>query len=91
MKKIFVCLVISAFLGSSTFAFAKPKDKDMKLNRGQVQSSVNKVDKLLDLDDDDKKGKKSGKKDKKNKKDKDSQLEKSVKKESRNLLKKSLK
>ncbi len=88
MKNLFILATLFAFVASATFSFAKPEDKDLKLNRGQVQSSINKVDKVLDPDDEDVKGKKPGKKDKK---DKDSKLDKSVKKESRKLIRKALK
>lgn len=88
MKKLFLLATLFAFIASATFSFAKPKDKDLKLNRGQIQSSINKADKVLDLDDEDAKGKKPGKEDKK---DKDSKLDKSVKKESRKLIRKALK
>ena len=88
MKKLFFLLSLCAFLVSSTTTFAKPKNKDLKLNRGQLQSSVNKIEKLTDSDGvEDKKGKKG----KKDKADKDSKLEKSAKKESRKLLRKALK
>ncbi len=85
MKKLFVLLALCIFLGSVTTIFAKPKDKDLKLNRGQLQSSTNKVEKLTDIDGvEDKKGKKD-------KIDKDSKLEKSVKKGSSKLLRKTFK
>ncbi len=91
MKTIVTIMLLLIFLSSGTLAFAKPKNKDLKLNRGQVQSSVNKVDKLvdLDLDGDDMSGK--GKKNKKGKKGKDLNFEKSVKKESKKALRKMLK
>ncbi len=88
MNRVFILLTLFTFLISATVTFAKPKDKELKLNRGQVQSSMNKIEKLTDLDDEDAKGKKSKKKDKKNK---DSKLEKSAKKESRKLLRKAIK
>jgi len=68
MKKLFVLVTLFAFVASATFSFAKPKDKNLKLNRCQVQSSINKVDKVLDLDDEDVKGKKPWKKNKKEQK-----------------------
>lgn len=97
MKTIVTIMLLLIFLSSGTLAFAKPKNKDLKLNRGQVQSSVNKVDKLvdLDLDGDDMSGKgkknKKGEKGKKGKKGKDLNFEKSVKKESKKALRKMLK
>ena len=92
MKKLFVLFTLTAFLTSATFAFAKkPQDKNLKLNRGQVQSSVNKLDKVLDLDDIDDKGNKKWKKDKNEKKDNDDKLEESLKKDTRKLFRKALK
>ncbi len=88
MKIFFTLTLFLVFLSSATFAFAKPGDKVLKLNRGQVQSSVNKAGKVLDLDDVNEKGNKKGKKDTL---DKDDKLEKSLKKESRKLLRKAIK
>ncbi len=84
MKKIFMLVTLVAFIASTTCAFAKPKDKKLKLNRGQVQSSSNKLEKLTDSGDE--KGKRKSDK-KKEEKEKDSKLEKSVKKESKKALK----
>ena len=86
MKKLFIFALLFAFLSSATLAFAKPNDKDLKLNRGQLK----KIEKIADDldDDDDEKGNKSGKKDKK---DKDTELEKATKKTSKKLLKEAFK
>jgi len=88
MKTFFTLTLLIVFLSSATFVFAKPKDKVLKLNRGQIQSSINKAGKVLDLDDVNEKGNKKGKKDTL---DKDDKLEQSLKKESGKLLRKAIK
>ncbi len=60
-------VTLVAFIASTTCAFATPKEKELKLNRGQVQSSSNELEKLTDSSDEKGKGKSDKKKEKKKK------------------------
>jgi hypothetical protein len=88
MKKLFIFALLFAFLSSVTLAFAKPKDKDFKLNRGKLKKIEKIAEDLDDDSDDDGKGNKSEKKDEK---DKDTELEKATKKTGKKLLKEAFK
>ena len=104
MKNLIVLSLSFALLLSSAIASAQgkgnAKDKDFKINKGQVNSTIRKEtnpgnaglldDKAGKKDNNDKKDK-DDKKDEDDKQDKDSQLEKSIKKESRKAVKKAIK
>ena len=87
MKKLFVFVLPFILLISAT-ASAQGKSKEAKINKGQVNSTIKKATNPgnAGLFDD-----KDGNKDKGDKKDKDSQLEKSLKKESQKAIKEVLK
>jgi len=94
MKILIVFVLPVVLLFSSTAANAQGKSKEAKMNKGQVNSTVRKASNPGNaglLNDKNGKNDKDDKKDKGDKKDKDSQLEKSLKKESKKAIKEVLK
>jgi len=96
MKNLIVFVLSFILLISSAIVSAqgKGKDKDLKLNKGQVNSTIRKETNPGNSGMFDEKGGKKDKDDKKDKgdkKDKDTQLEKSLKKEGKKVIKDVLK
>ena len=100
MKNLIVFLLPVILFVSTATASAQGKSKEAKVNKGQVNSTVKRATNpgnssiLSNIDgknDKDNKQGKSGKKDKGDKKDKDTQLEKSLKKEGKKVIKDVLK
>jgi len=91
MKNLIVIVLPVILLFLSTVANAQGKSKEAKINKGQVNSTIKKESNPGNAGLFNEKDGKKDKKDKGDKKDKDSQLEKSLKKESKKAIKEVLK